>query len=147
MYFHGAHSSWFSNQLTCNDTMLCFLHLISGELFTFGYQFQHPYCTYRVVSKDGVMQDEVTITVSGPIMMHDFAITEQYAIFMDMPLYFNPKVKIYFFIWPSHSMHFCHSPFLYVYIWNYGKFCQWYWCREWWKEIQYSSLMVPNLQG
>ena len=129
MYFHGAHSSWFSNQLTCNDTMLCFLHLISGELFTFGYQFQPPYCTYRVVSKDGVMQDEVTITMSGPIMMHDFAITEQYAIFMDMPLYFKPKVKIYFFIWSSHSTHFCHSPFLCVCICilaqNYGKFCQW----------------------
>jgi carotenoid cleavage dioxygenase-like enzyme len=82
---------------------------MSGELFTFGYQFQPPYCIYRVVSKDGVMQDEVTITVSGPVMMHDFAITEHYAIFMDMPLYFNPKVAKYallFFISVSHFSFF-----------------------------------------
>lgn len=52
-----------------------------------------PYITYRVVSKDGVMSDPVPITPSGPIMMHDFAITENYAIFMDLPLLFNPKVR------------------------------------------------------
>lgn len=64
---------------------------VTGELFTFGYQFEPPYCSYRVVTKEGIMQDPVTITVSGPVMMHDFAITENYAIFMDMPLYFQPK--------------------------------------------------------
>lgn len=67
---------------------------VTGELFTFGYQFQSPYCTYRVISKDGVMRDAVTITVSGPVMMHDFAITEHYAIFMDMPLYLEPKEMV-----------------------------------------------------
>ena len=72
---------------------------MTGELFTFGYQFQAPYCTYRVVSKEGVMQDEVSITVSGPILMHDFAITEHYAIFMDFPLYFDPKVAKYTLLW------------------------------------------------
>jgi carotenoid cleavage dioxygenase len=49
--------------------------------------------TYRVISKDGVMHDPVPITISEPIMMHDFAITENYAIFMDLPLYFRPKVQ------------------------------------------------------
>ncbi|CAM6098477.1 unnamed protein product [Calypogeia fissa] len=64
----------------------------TGEMFTFGYQIEAlPYITYRVISKDGVMGDPVTISPSGPIMMHDFAITENYAIFMDHPLYFNPK--------------------------------------------------------
>jgi carotenoid cleavage dioxygenase len=58
----------------------------------FGYQFKAPYCTYRVISKDGVMDDAVPITVSGPLMMHDFAITEHYAIFMDLPLYAQPEV-------------------------------------------------------
>jgi carotenoid cleavage dioxygenase-like enzyme len=59
-----------------------------------------------VVSKDGVMQDEVTITVSGPVMMHDFAITEHYAIFMDMPLYFNPKVGKYTLLFFHLFQHF-----------------------------------------
>ncbi|CAM6125579.1 unnamed protein product [Calypogeia fissa] len=65
---------------------------VTGEMFTFGYNVESkPYVQYRVVSKDDVMSDPVTITPSGPIMMHDFAITENYAIFMDLPLYFNPK--------------------------------------------------------
>lgn len=67
---------------------------VTGEMFTFGYQFEPPYCTYRVVSKDGEMQDAVPISVSGPCMMHDFAITENYAIFMDMPLYFKPEAML-----------------------------------------------------
>ncbi|KAI5073067.1 hypothetical protein GOP47_0011080 [Adiantum capillus-veneris] len=67
---------------------------VTGELFTFGYQFEPPYCTYRVISKEGVMQEAVPITVSGPVMMHDFAITENFAIFMDMPLYLQPKEMV-----------------------------------------------------
>ncbi|KAK6933811.1 Carotenoid oxygenase [Dillenia turbinata] len=70
------------------------LDIKPGEMFTFGYSHTPPYITYRVISKDGVMQDPVPITVSEPIMMHDFAITESYAIFMDLPLYFRPKEMV-----------------------------------------------------
>ena len=62
-------------------------------MFTFGCSREPPYVTYRVISKDGVMHDPVPITISDPIMMHDFAITENYAVFMDLPLYFQPKVQ------------------------------------------------------
>lgn len=68
------------------------ISLDAGEMFTFGYAHEPPYITYRVISKDGVMHDPVPITISDPIMMHDFAITENYAIFLDLPLYFRPKV-------------------------------------------------------
>lgn len=64
----------------------------AGEMFTFGYSRTPPYITYRVISKDGIMEDPVPITIKDPIMMHDFAITENYAIIMDLPLYFRPKV-------------------------------------------------------
>uniref|UniRef100_A0A0C9QLD5 carotenoid 9,10-dioxygenase n=1 Tax=Wollemia nobilis TaxID=56998 RepID=A0A0C9QLD5_9CONI len=64
---------------------------ITGEMFTFGYQHTPPYCTYRVVTNEGVMLDPVPITLAKPTMMHDFAITENYAIFLDLPLYFAPK--------------------------------------------------------
>ncbi|KAF3957655.1 hypothetical protein CMV_017356 [Castanea mollissima] len=58
----------------------------TGEMFTFGSSNSPPYITYRVISKDGFMHDPVPITISEPIMMHDFAITENYAIFMDLSL-------------------------------------------------------------
>ncbi|KAK6119248.1 hypothetical protein DH2020_047011 [Rehmannia glutinosa] len=67
---------------------------VTGEMFTFGYSQEQPYITYRVISKEGVMEDPVPITVADPIMMHDFAITENYAIFMDLPLYFRPKEMV-----------------------------------------------------
>ncbi|XP_030474238.1 carotenoid 9,10(9',10')-cleavage dioxygenase 1 [Syzygium oleosum] len=66
----------------------------TGEMFTFGYSHTPPYITYRVISKDGFMHDPVPITISDPIMMHDFAITENYAIFLDLPLYFRPKEMV-----------------------------------------------------
>ncbi|PRQ54664.1 putative carotenoid oxygenase [Rosa chinensis] len=66
----------------------------TGEMFTFGYLHDPPYVTYRVISKDGFMHDPIPITVPAPIMMHDFAITENYAIFMDLPLYFRPKEMV-----------------------------------------------------
>ncbi|KAL0924759.1 hypothetical protein M5K25_005616 [Dendrobium thyrsiflorum] len=64
------------------------------EMFTFGYSQTSPYVTYRVITKDGVMHNPVPITIPEPIMMHDFAITENYAIFMDLPLYFRPKEMV-----------------------------------------------------
>ncbi|XP_019426194.1 PREDICTED: carotenoid 9,10(9',10')-cleavage dioxygenase 1-like isoform X2 [Lupinus angustifolius] len=66
----------------------------TGEMFTFGYSQTPPYVTYRVISEDGYMHDPVPITISDPVMMHDFAITENYAIFMDLPLYFRPKEMV-----------------------------------------------------
>ncbi|CAH8354611.1 unnamed protein product [Eruca vesicaria subsp. sativa] len=66
----------------------------TGEMFTFGYSHMPPYLIYRVVSKDGIMHDPVPITISEPIMMHDFAITENYSIFMDLPMHFRPKEMV-----------------------------------------------------
>ncbi|XP_060217295.1 carotenoid 9,10(9',10')-cleavage dioxygenase 1-like [Lycium barbarum] len=67
---------------------------VTGEMFTFGYSHTPPYITYRVISKDGIMQDPVPITIPEAIMMHDFAITENYAIMMDLPLCFRPKEMV-----------------------------------------------------
>uniref|UniRef100_A0A0D3DVJ8 Carotenoid cleavage dioxygenase 1 n=2 Tax=Brassica oleracea var. oleracea TaxID=109376 RepID=A0A0D3DVJ8_BRAOL len=69
-------------------------YLFTGEMFTFGCSPMPPYLTYRVISKDGIMHDPVPITISKPIMMHDFAITENYAIFMDLPMHFRPKEMV-----------------------------------------------------
>ncbi|CAA6653637.1 unnamed protein product [Spirodela intermedia] len=66
----------------------------TDEMFTFGYSQSPPYVTYRVVTKEGIMLDPVPITIPESVMMHDFAITENYAIFMDLPLYFRPKEMV-----------------------------------------------------
>jgi carotenoid cleavage dioxygenase-like enzyme len=67
----------------------------SGEMFIFGYEVLHaPYATYRVISKDGVMGDPVPITISGPAMMHDWAITENFAIFIDCSVHFSTKAMV-----------------------------------------------------
>ncbi|KAK8958633.1 Carotenoid 9,10(9',10')-cleavage dioxygenase [Platanthera guangdongensis] len=66
----------------------------TDEMFTFGYSHTAPYISYRVITKDGCMLNPVPITIPEPIMMHDFAITENYAIFMDLPLYFRPKEMV-----------------------------------------------------
>ena len=61
-------------------------------MFTFGSSNSPPYITYRVISKDGFMHDPVPIIISEPIKMHDFAIIENYAIFMDLSLCVRGKV-------------------------------------------------------
>ncbi|KAG2631126.1 carotenoid 9,10(9',10')-cleavage dioxygenase-like isoform X1 [Panicum virgatum] len=66
----------------------------TDEMFTFGYSHEPPYCTYRVITKDGSMLDPVPITIPESVMMHDFAITENYSIFMDLPLLFRPKEMV-----------------------------------------------------
>ncbi|PKI35674.1 hypothetical protein CRG98_043945 [Punica granatum] len=67
---------------------------VTGEMFTFGCSLTPPYVTYRVISKDGFMHDPVPITIPAPILMHDFAITDRYAIFMDLPFYFRPMAMV-----------------------------------------------------
>ncbi|PAN22125.1 hypothetical protein PAHAL_3G516600 [Panicum hallii] len=66
----------------------------TDEMFTFGYSHEPPYCTYRVITKDGAMLDPVPITIPESVMMHDFAITENFSIFMDLPLLFRPKEMV-----------------------------------------------------
>lgn len=67
-----------------------------GEMFGLYYDFmERPYCTYQIFSKEGVLMKPVPITIPKGVMIHDFAITENYAIFLDLSLLINPKVCIY----------------------------------------------------
>ncbi|MFB2923537.1 carotenoid oxygenase family protein [Aerosakkonema funiforme] len=49
-----------------------------------------PYLEYSIVSADGELVQTVPIDLPEPVMMPDFAITEHYTIFLDMPLKFKP---------------------------------------------------------
>ncbi len=66
----------------------------TGELLAFGYSPFDPYLTYLRVSPKGELVQVEPITVGGPTMMHDFTITENYAIFMDLPAVFNLNLAL-----------------------------------------------------
>ena len=61
----------------------------TGELHFFGYGVTPPYLTYHVLSADGELVHSAPITVAKPTMMHDFMITREHAIFMDLPVVFD----------------------------------------------------------
>ncbi len=63
---------------------------ITGEMMFFGYSFAPPYLHYSVVSAEGELVKTVPIELPMGVMMHDFAITANYTIFMDLPMTFNP---------------------------------------------------------
>ena len=61
----------------------------TGELHFFGYGFFPPFLTYHVLDASGKLTRSLEIPVKGPTMIHDFAITERHAIFMDLPVVFD----------------------------------------------------------
>ncbi|MDB9342734.1 carotenoid oxygenase family protein [Nodularia spumigena CS-586/05] len=63
----------------------------NGEMMFFGYSFRPPYLQYSIVSAAGEIVKTVPIDLPMGVMMHDFAITENYTIFMDLPLTFSPE--------------------------------------------------------
>lgn len=57
----------------------------SGELLFFAYGIMPPYLTYHRVNASGELVQTEAITVPGGTMMHDFNITENFVIWMDLP--------------------------------------------------------------
>jgi carotenoid cleavage dioxygenase-like enzyme len=71
-----------------------FVFLMLGEMFGFSYQLVRPFLTYQVFSKEGDLMESVPITLPQSVVMHDFAITQNYAIFMDLSLVMGFQVYI-----------------------------------------------------
>ncbi len=61
----------------------------TGELLFFSYGLLPPYLTYHRVSAEGELVQTEEIEVGAATMVHDFNITENYVIFMDLPLMFD----------------------------------------------------------
>ncbi len=61
----------------------------TGELHFFGYGFWAPYLTYHRLNAQGDLVESREIDVPGPTMMHDFAITEHYVVWLDLPMVFD----------------------------------------------------------
>ncbi len=62
---------------------------VTGELHFFGYGFAPPFLTYHRLSAAGELVASAEIAVPGPTMMHDFAITDRHAVFLDLPMTFS----------------------------------------------------------
>jgi carotenoid cleavage dioxygenase-like enzyme len=62
---------------------------VTGELHFFDYNWFPPYVTYHCANAAGDLVRSVPIEVTGPTMMHDFAITENHVLIMDLPVVFD----------------------------------------------------------
>lgn len=62
----------------------------TGELLFFGYQFMaEPWLTYHRLDPSGRLVQSEVIEIPKPVMMHDFTITRNHAIFLDLPIVFS----------------------------------------------------------
>ncbi|GAA4193493.1 carotenoid oxygenase family protein [Streptosporangium oxazolinicum] len=66
----------------------------TGELLFFGYGFAPPYLTYHRLSAGGELVESRQVEVPGPTMMHDFAITENHVVWLDLPVLFDMEVAM-----------------------------------------------------
>ncbi len=67
---------------------------VTGELLAFGYSPLEPYLRYLRISASGELVQTENITVGGPTMMHDFNVTRNHVIFMDLPAVFNLELAM-----------------------------------------------------
>ena len=62
----------------------------TGELFAFGYSpMQAPYLNYYRLDANGDLADIQPIELPKPVMMHDWNVTRNHVIFMDLPIVFS----------------------------------------------------------
>ena len=62
---------------------------VSGDMLFFGYSPMAPYLRYSEVDAAGQLRHSEVIDIPAPVMMHDFVVTEHYAIFLDSPAVFD----------------------------------------------------------
>ncbi|WP_084955560.1 carotenoid oxygenase family protein [Thermoactinospora rubra] len=62
---------------------------LDGELHFFGYGLAPPYLTYHRLDAKGELVESREVEVPGPTMMHDFAVTENHVVWLDLPVVFD----------------------------------------------------------
>ena len=62
----------------------------TGEMVFFGYDITGPpWLRYHVVDASGALVRSEPITIGGPAMVHDFAITETHVVWFDLPVVYD----------------------------------------------------------
>ncbi len=82
----------FGGQLRNNVSAHAKVDEQTGELMFFDYGPRPPYMTYGVVGSDGTLKHCVPIELPGSRSPHDMAITENYSILFDLPLFADPEL-------------------------------------------------------
>ena len=59
----------------------------TGELMFFDYSLTAPYMQYGVIGPDRKLRNKIEIPLPGPRLPHDMAVTENYSILHDFPLW------------------------------------------------------------
>ncbi len=82
----------FGGQLSKSFTAHPKIDPLTGELlaFWYGWSFLGPEVHYVALSPDGILKGPpISIPLKNSVIMHDFAITKNYTIFMELPLVFD----------------------------------------------------------
>jgi carotenoid cleavage dioxygenase-like enzyme len=58
----------------------------TGDMMTFGSSFEAPYVHYSVINAKGDLVHTTPVNIPRPIFMHDFAVSENYSLFLDFPI-------------------------------------------------------------
>ena len=66
----------------------------TGEMIGFGYGLMPPYLTYHRVSAAGELVESEQIEIPAPVMMHDFNVTANHVVFMDLPVVFDLELAL-----------------------------------------------------
>lgn len=59
----------------------------TGELLYFDYAMKAPYMRYGVVGPDRKLKHQIEVPLPGPRLPHDMAVTENYTVLHDFPLW------------------------------------------------------------
>lgn len=79
----------FAGQLNGSMTAHPKICPVTGDMLFFGYDFLPPYLMFYQANAAGELVRAEPITLPASVMMHDFAITENYVIFYDLPVVFD----------------------------------------------------------
>ncbi|MBI1250936.1 MAG: 9-cis-epoxycarotenoid dioxygenase [Alphaproteobacteria bacterium] len=66
----------------------------TGEMHGFGYSPMPPWLTYHRFDAAGRLVESQEIPVKGPTMIHDFGMTRNHVVFMDLPVVFDLEMAI-----------------------------------------------------
>ena len=64
---------------------------VTGELHTLAYHPEPPYLRHHVIDAAGRVRESRALPVDRPVLVHDFALTEEHLVLFDLPVLFDEE--------------------------------------------------------